>query len=60
MLSLPLSLFICLSLFVISDVSFNIRFKQDSTDTLREAVNHSKPEATHILVGPSRRCFGSR
>ncbi|CAM9520491.1 unnamed protein product [Ascophyllum nodosum] len=31
-----------------------------STATLREAVNHSKPEATNTLVIPSRRCFGSR
>ena len=61
MLSLPLSLFISLSLFVLSGVSFNKRVKQDSTATLREAVNHSTPEATNILliVSPSRRYFGS-
>ena len=36
------------SLFALSDVSFNKRVKQESTATLREAVNHSKPEATII------------
>ena len=49
-----------LSIFVLSDMSFNKHLKQDSTATLREAVNHSKPEATHILVSPSGRCFGSK
>ena len=52
---LPLSF--CLSLFALSDVSFN---KRDFTATLREAVNHSKPEAIITLVSPLRRCFGSR
>ena len=44
-LSLPLSF--SPSRFALSDVSFNKRIKQDSTATLREAVNHSKPEATN-------------
>ena len=44
------SLSFSLSLFALSDVSFNKRVKLDSTATLREAVNHSKPEATN-------RCF---
>ena len=35
------------SLFALSNVFFNKRVKQDSTTTLREAVNHSKSEATN-------------
>ena len=36
-----------LSIFALSGVYFSKRVKQDSTATLREAVNHSKPEATN-------------
>ena len=58
--SLPFSLSLSLSLSALSNMSFNERVNQDSTATLRKAVNHSKPEATNTLVSPSRRCFGSR
>ena len=42
-----LSLSFFLSIFALSGVYFSKRVKQDSTATLREAVNHSKPEATN-------------
>ena len=48
--SLSPSLSLSLSPFALSGVSFNKRIKQDSTATLLEAVNHSKPEATNTLV----------
>ena len=46
-LSLSLSPVIALSIFVLSDVSSDKRVKYDSTATLREAINNSKPEATN-------------
>ena len=42
------SLFISLSIFVLSGASFNKHFQQDSTATLRKAANHSKSEAANI------------
>ena len=50
--SLSLFLSLSLSYFAFSDVSFNKRVKQNSTGTLREAVNHSKPEATNTPSPP--------
>ena len=49
LLPLSFSLSLSLSLFALSDVSFHKRVKLDSTAALREAVNHSKPEATKRL-----------
>ena len=59
-LSLAFSLYFSLYLFALSGVSFNERVQRDSSATLREAVNHWKPEAINKLVSPSRTCFGLR
>ena len=53
MFSYSLSLSLSLSLFALSDVSFIKRVKQDSTASLREAVNHSKPEVTNSTQSAS-------